>query len=233
MQNLKRSLEQVFEHSRPYDAKHHPGKIKLKMYMGPIIDENGRVTQSEGYYKAEHLVYAVKPDALSAMIKGEYYIDALEIDHIHKIMGLSSHSRDDFMAEVTARSTQSSKVGAEEEPPEKQQEIEADEAVAKPVVDGDSEPNTGNLIRLLAFYRKEVHICTVHPRSARGGDKATPGDTPSPAFNDVLASVKSNGSIDVDNVWFVPNNGIPNRLILGTVPRGGGQKVNDSRRLRL
>lgn len=207
--------------SKPYSSV--PTVIKMKIWTGPGLTQDGSIFQCIGYYPEKHIVYAVRGDMLRSLEDNLYYIPSTDIDNVRSILKLSS--AEDYLRESSKRSRSSLK-----DVPTNNK----DEYVGRSITfDENNNAEHLKLLNLLAFFKKEVHICTVHPRSANNGDKTTVSDVPDASLNDVEAILR-NGAIDVSNVWFVPSAVYnSNRAFIKAVPRGGGIKQSQLNNGRL
>lgn len=218
---IKKTVADMADIVKPYSSV--PTIIRMKIWTGPALTQDGTIFQCLGYYPEKHIVYAVKGDALKSFNEGLYYIPSDDIDNVKSILNLSS--AEDYLNEARKRSRL----------PTRQVNTDtATEYVGRTVAFSESlSAEHKSLLTLLAFFKKEVHICTVHPRSANNGDKTTVSDVPDPLLNEVEAVLR-NGSIDVSNVWFVPSVAYnSNRMFIKAVPRGGGIKQSQLNNRRL
>lgn len=220
---MKEAIKKIIE-QRPYDATHKPGIIRLKIYTGPGINQVGDVFQSRGYYKESHLVYAVKSDVLDSFIQGNYYLPKIDVENIRQRLNLGSF--ENYLNEIESRETQETTSNIEEP-------TNSSEVIGTSVFQFDeNKGQSRNLFQLLAFFNKEVHLCSVHPMSGTSGDRTVPGGVVNPKWHEVQATIKYNGSINTNNVFIVPSNEYP-RVAIRQVPRGAGRKISEDDRFRL
>lgn len=229
MEGIKEAIKQQFE-NRPYDGSHAPGVVTLRIWDGPGIDINGRVFQCRGYYKDKHIVYACLKDRYIALTKNKYHFTQSDLSNVERL--LFGQNSDSYIKEVMNRSSNSST------------STTAGLSTALSVAGGIGtvigtvinpeatvpayRATKAKLIQLIAFYLKEVVVCSVDSLHGTGIDKLSTGGTVKPDLVEIKATISGSGLIDPVGVQFTPGPAFP-QLAHRTVPFGGGEPISKYR----
>ena len=100
MNQIKKIISDIGDVAKPYPSI--PTVIRMKIWTGPGLTQEGTIFQSIGYYPEKHIVYAVKGDALKSFESGLYYIPSGDIDNIKSILNISNAEQ--YLTEALKRS---------------------------------------------------------------------------------------------------------------------------------